>query len=243
MVPYLQANKKCCTATGQRDRDERTDHGQAHFHHRCAGAADAGGLRGHVLEQRHHRAGAARHRSRLCDHLPGLQLPRPAREPRERARQRAAGNAALPARGARGRHRPRLCPRHRQAAGRHRAQQRRRHACVDGDLQCLVRPRADDHSRRHRAAQFRATAHAHRLAAQRRRPGRAGASLRQMGRPAAVGQGGGGVGTARPPDGDHRAQGAGLYHARSTAAGRQFPLRQRRQTERRALCGAALAGA
>ena len=51
-----------------------------------------------------------------------------------------------------------------------------------GGLQCLVRPHADPHPGRQRPARFRAPAHADRLAAQRRRPGRAGAQLREMGR-------------------------------------------------------------
>ena len=37
-------------------------------------------------------------------------------------------------------------------------------------------------------------------------------------------QGRGGIDSARPPDGLHRAEGAGLHHARSTAAGRQLRL-------------------
>ena len=117
----------------------------------------------------------------------------------------AAAHAAVPARGARGRDRARLCQGHRQADGRDRAQQCRADARDDGDLQRLVRPRAGVRARRHRAGRRGQAPAVDRLDPHRAGPGRAGPQLHQMGRPAGLGRGGGGVGVARLPHGDDAA--------------------------------------
>ena len=62
-----------------------------------------------------------------------------------------AADAALPARGKRGRDRARLCQGHRQGDGGGGAFQCRADARHHGDLQRLVRPHADGDARRHRA--------------------------------------------------------------------------------------------
>ena len=77
---------------------------------------------------------------------PGVELPRAARQPRQLPRQRAAADAALPARGARRRHRARLREGHRQPllAVVH-SNVGLMHASM-ADLQRVVRPRAGAHA-------------------------------------------------------------------------------------------------
>ena len=79
---------------------------------------------------------------------PGRELPRPARQPRQPSRQHAARDAAVHPRGACRRARPWLGARHRPADGGGPAQQCRPDARDHGDLQRLVRPRADRDPRR-----------------------------------------------------------------------------------------------
>ena len=129
---------------------------------------------------------AARARHPLHRAQSGRQLSRPARQPRQLPRQRAAADAALPARGKRGRHRARLRQGHRQGDGGGGAFQCRADARDHGDLQRLVRPHADGRARRHRAGRRRQAAAVDRLDPHRARPGRAGARLHQMGRPAGL---------------------------------------------------------
>ncbi len=97
-----------------------------------------------------------------------------------------AADAALPARGERGRDRARLCQGHRQGDGRGGALQCRADARHHGDLQRLVRPHADGRARRHRPGRRGQAPAVDRLDPHRARPGRAGARLHQMGRPAGL---------------------------------------------------------
>ena len=116
----------------------------------------------------------------------GRELSRPARQPRQLSRQRAAADAALPARGERGRDRARLRQGHRQGDGGGGAFQCRADARHDGDLQRLVRPHAGARARRHRSGRRGQAPAVDRLDPHRARPGRAGARLHQMGRPAGL---------------------------------------------------------
>ena len=129
---------------------------------------------------------AARARHPLYRAQSRRQLSRPARQPGELSRQRAAADAALPARGKRGRHRARLRQGHRQGDGGGGAFQCRADARHHGDLQRLVRPHADGRARRHRPGRCRQAPAVDRLDPHRARPGRAGARLHQMGRPAGL---------------------------------------------------------
>ena len=121
--------------------------------------------------QRCHRGAAARHGHSVRPAEPGLELPRVARQHRELPRQRAAADAALPARGARRRHRPWLRQGDRQAAARHRAQQCRADARVDGGLQRVVRSHAGDPDRRDGAGRRCQAPSVDRLDAHGARPG------------------------------------------------------------------------
>ena len=133
-----------------------------------------------------------------------LQLSRPARQPGEPPRQPRAADAAVPARGARGGDRARLRQGDRQADGRRGACQCRADARQHGDVQRLVRPRAGDRAGRHRPGRCAEAAALDRLDPHRARPGRAGAALHQMGRPAGLGRSGARVAAARRLAGHHR---------------------------------------
>ena len=103
------------------------------------------------LGQRRDRRDAARARHSVHRAQSRRELPRPARQPRQLPRQRAPADAALPARGDRGRDRPRLRQGTGRTMGARAALERRPDARDDGDLQRLVRPRADADPRRDRA--------------------------------------------------------------------------------------------
>ncbi len=160
---------------------------------------------------------AARHP--LCRAQSRVELSRAARQPGQLPRQHRAAHAAVPARGERRGPRPRLGQSDRPAAPRFRARQCRADACLDGDLQRLVRPRAVDRARGHRGARRSPTAAVDRMDPHRPRPGRFGAQLHQMGRPARLGRGGAGSGVARRHDRADGAQGPGLPQFRPRLAG------------------------
>ena len=100
------------------------------------------------------------------------------------ARQRAAADAAVPARGIRGRDRARLCEGDRADDGRRPAFERRPDARDDGDLQRVVRPRADAAARRDRPGRCHGAPALDRLDPYGGRPGRAHSRLHEMGRSA-----------------------------------------------------------
>ena len=141
------------------------------------------------MGQRCDRCAVARHGHSLRPAEPGIELSRPARQPRQLPRQRAAADAAGPARGARRRDRARLRESDGAAVACDRAQQRRPHARVDGGLQRVVRPAARAPAGRDRPCRCRAPPAVDRLDPHLARPGRAGARLRQVGRPACVRRG------------------------------------------------------
>ena len=74
----------------------------------------------------------------------------------------------------------------RQADGRCRAFERRVDACVDGDVQRMVRPPAGDRARRDRSGGRRQAPAVDRLDPHRARSGRARTQLHEMGRPAGL---------------------------------------------------------
>ena len=150
---------------------------------------------------------------------PGASLSRTARQPRQPLGQPGAADAAVPARGACGRHRARLRQGRRQADGRDRPQQCRADARDDGGVQRLVRPGAGGPLGRDRAGRRRQAAALDRLDPHRRRPGRAHPQLHQMGRPAGLGRGGAGIAAARLQDRDDPALRPGIRLFRRRAAG------------------------
>ncbi len=122
-----------------------------------------------------------------------LQLPRPARQPGQLRRQPRPADAGLPARGARGRDRPRLRQGDRAPDGRGHPQQRGPDARHHGHLQRLVRSRPDADHRGDRAGGRGQAPALDRLDPHLRRPGRADPGLCQVGRPARLGRGGPGL--------------------------------------------------
>ena len=116
----------------------------------------------------------------------GCQLSRLSGQPGELPRQSRPADARVPARGALRRHRPWLCEGDGQADGCRRALERRLDARDDGDFRCMVRPRAGDGVRGHRAGGCRHAPSMDRLDTHLARPGRLGARLCQMGRSAGV---------------------------------------------------------
>ena len=183
--------------------------------------ADPGRRQRRRLRQRRGGRRAARARHSLYRAQSRRQLSRPARQPGQLSRQRAAADAALPARGKRGRDRARLCQGHRQGDGGGGAFQCRPDARHHGDLQRLVRPHADGGARRHRPGRRRQAAAVDRLDPHRARPGRAGARLHQMGRPAGLARRRARSDAARRLDRQHRAARAGLHQSRRRDAGSQ----------------------
>ena len=173
------------------------------------------------LRQRRRRRDAERARYSLYRAQSRRELSRPARLHRQLPRQRAAADAALPARGGRGRDRARLRQGHRQGDGRGGAFQRRPVPRHHGDLQRLVRPHADPDSRRHRSGRRHEAPAVDRLDPHRRRPGRDHPQLHQVGRPAGLGRRRPRVGAARLLDGEHRAVRSDLHQPRRRGAGGQ----------------------
>ena len=166
------------------------------------------------------------------------ELPRPARQPRQLPRQPRPADAAVPARGERGRHRARLREGHRARDGRGAALERRPDARVDGDLQRVVRPRADAAARRDRPGRRGTAPAVDRLDPHRVRPGRAGARLHQVGQPAGVDPGGARGAAARAAARADAAVRADLREPRRRAAGGDA-RRAAGAAGRRALCAAA----
>ena len=187
---------------------------------RAAGRGETRRRAGHELvgERRDRgdpaRARRAVHRARARGELPG-----PARQPRQLPRQRAPADARLPARGAHGGDRTRLLPGARADDGRRSACERRPDARRDVDLQRLVRPRAGARARRDRPGGRDEAPALDRLDPHRARPGRAGARLHQVGRPALVRRRGAGIAAARRAAREHRAVRTGLRLPRRRAAG------------------------
>ena len=140
------------------------------------------------VRQRRRRRDAERARHSLHRAQSGRELSRPARQHRQLPRQRAAADAAVPARGGRGRDRARLRQGHRQGDGGGGALQRRAVPRHHGDLQRLVRSHADPDPRRHRPGRRDEAPAVDRLDSHRRRPGRDHPQLQQVGRPAGVGR-------------------------------------------------------
>ena len=99
-----------------------------------------------------------------------------------------AADAAVRARGSRGRDRARLRQGDRQGDGGRRAFQCRAAARHHGDVQRLVRPHAGAGARRDRSGRRGQAPAVDRLDPHRARSGRAGARLHQVGRPAGLGQ-------------------------------------------------------
>ena len=150
---------------------------------------------------------------------PGASYRGSARQPGELPGQRAAADAAVPARGARRRHRSRLRQGDRPADGRRGALQCRADACDDGRVQRLVRPHAGAVARRDRPGGCAEAAAVDRLDPYRARPGRADPPLHQVGRSARLGRGGARVAAARLLAGQFGTQGAGLHQSRRRHAG------------------------
>ena len=173
------------------------------------------------IRQRRRRRDAARARHSLYRAQSRRELPRPARQHRQLPRQRAAADAAVPARGGSGRDRARLRQGHRQADGGGGALQRRPDARHDGDLQRLVRPHAGPDPRRHRPGRRHEAPSVDRLDPHRRRPGRDHPQLHQVGRPAGVGRRRARVGAARLLARQHRALRPDLHQPRRRGAGGQ----------------------
>ena len=99
------------------------------------------------------------------------------------------------------------------------ARERRPDARGDVDLQRLVRPRAGARARRDRAGGRGEAPAVDRLDPHRARPGRAGARLHQVGRPALVGRRRAGIAAARRAAREHRALRPGVRLPRRRAAG------------------------
>ena len=110
---------------------------------------------------------------------------------------------------------------------------------TDGDLQRLVRPHAGAGARRHRPGRRRQAPAVDRLDPHRARPGRAGARLHQMGRPAGVARRRARGAAARHLDRQYRAAGPGLRQSRRRDAGSEG-LRAAAADRRRALHAARL---
>ena len=202
-------------------------------------APDAGRRQCARFRQRRDRRCAAFPRHSLYRAHPGRELSRPARQHRQLSRQFLAADAALPARGSRRRHRPRLCKSHRQGHGRGGAFQCRAAARLHGDVQRLVRPHADARPRRHRPGRCGQAPAVDRLDPHRARPGRAGARIHQMGRPAGLARRRARSDFARHLDFQHRAAGPGLHQFRRRIAGDES-LRAIAGDRRRALHAAGL---
>ena len=147
---------------------------------------DAGRRQCAGLRLRRDRRSAALARHPLHRAHARRELSRAARQHRQLSRQFDAADAALPARGSRRRHRPRLRQGHRQGDGHGGAFQCRPDARLDGDVQRLVRPHAGHRARRHRPGRCRQAPAVDRLDPHRARSGRAGARIHQMGRPAGL---------------------------------------------------------
>ena len=146
---------------------------------------------------------------------PGVELSRPARQPGQLSRQYAAAHAALPARGERGGVGAWLRQGDGAPARGDRARQCRADACDDGDLQRLVRPRADDRARRDRGGRCGAAPAVDRVDPHGARPGRADPQLHQMGRPAVFDRGGAGGAAAGQYDRADRTARARLHQFRT----------------------------
>ena len=191
---------------------------------RCAQGRAASGPVQHQragLRQRRRRRDAERARHSLHRAQSRRELSRPARLDRQLPRQRAAADAAVPARGGGGRDRARLRQGDRQGDGGGGAFQRRPVPRHHGDLQRLVRPHADPDPRRHRPGGCDEAPAVDRLDPHRRRPGRDHPQLHQVGRPAGVGRRRPRVGAARLLDGEHRAVRPDLHQSRRRGAGGQ----------------------
>ncbi len=182
-------------------------------------APDAGRRQCARFRQRRDRRCAALPRHSLYRADPGRELSRVARQHRQLSRQFLAADAALPARGGRRRHRPRLCKGYRQGDGRRGAFQCRADARLHGHVQRLVRPHADARARRHRPGRCGQAPAVDRLDPHRARPGRAGARIHQMGRPAGLARRRARSDPARHLDRQHRAAGPGLHQFRRRIAG------------------------
>ena len=111
----------------------------------------------------------------------------------------------------RGRDRARLCQGHRADDGRGAAFERRPDARDDGDLQRVVRPRADAGARRDGPGRRREAPALDRLDPHGARPGRARARLHEVGRPAGVGRGGARGAAARRRRSRRRRRAAPVY--------------------------------
>ena len=188
------------------------------------------------LRHRRHRRSAALARHSLYRAHSGRELSRPARQHRQLSRQREAADAALPARGSRRRHRPRLRQGHRQGDGHGRAFQCRADARLHGDVQRLVRPHAGRGARRHRSGRRRQAPAVDRLDSHRARPGRARARIHEMGRPAGLARRRARSHPARHLDRQHRAAGPGLHQFRRRAAGIESLRAAAADRRRRATC-------
>ena len=163
---------------------------------------------------------AAQPRHRVHCTEPGVELPGIARESCQPARQSRSRDAAVPSRGACSRDRPWLGQGHRQADGRARSCECRPDARDDGDLQRVLRSRADAGDGRRRPDGCGPAHIARALVSQRARPGRARTRLRQVGRPAVLAAGHARSATARQPVDAHGANGAVLRLDRPANAGR-----------------------
>ncbi len=192
------------------------------------------------LRQRRGRRHAARAGDSLHRAQSRRELSRPARLDRELPRQRDAADAALPARGERGRDRARLRQGDRQGDGGGGAFQCRAVPRHHGDLQRLVRPHADRRARRHRPGRCRQAPALDRLDPHRARPGRDRARLHQVGRSAGLPGCRPRVADPRHLDGQHRADGTGLHQSRCRDAGVEA-RRAARADRRRALHAAGVA--
>ena len=176
------------------------------------------------LGQRRRRADAAPLRHSLYQPQPGRELSRVARQPRQSSRQRAAGHSALPARGSFGRDRARLRQGDRRADGLRAAQQCRAAARHDEPVQCLVRSGAHDRAGRDRPARCREAPPLDRLDPHLARSRRLYPLDHQVGRPADLAAGAGGIHVPRQYRDAHGADRAGLYLSRCRIAG--VPARQ-----------------
>lgn len=125
----------------------------------------------------------------------------------------------MPARRTRGRDRARLREGRRAPAARRAAQQRRTHARVDGDLQRVLRSRADRDLSRDRADRRRPAPAVDRLDTHAAGSGRTGTRLHEVGRSADFRGGHAGVDRARKRDRAYRAVRPGAGRNRSRRAG------------------------
>ena len=162
---------------------------------------------------------AARPQDSLYRAQSGRELSRHPQFHRQLSRQRDAADAALPARGGRGLHRPRLRQGHRQGHGGSGALQRRPVPRHDGGVQRLVRPFAGADPRRNRPGRRPQAASLDRLDPHRARSGRHRSRLHQVGRPAGLAGRLARGHAARRLDRQHRADGPGLHQFRCRTAG------------------------